>query len=664
MKKNSPEQSGGSRSRDKKKAGLPGANAGNRDESVPNDAELRFLARQWESFLRATTHPIMILDPEFRIIAANKATCETLGIAKEELFGEKCCEMFHGTREPAPGCPMKTMLQQGCLETVEMEVETVRGTFLVSCIPIFDASQRLAGVVHMATDITRQKKAEEALRESEERYRSIAEESLVGVYIIQDNLFRYVNKRFCEISGYGYDEIVDRMTPLDLTHEDDRRTVEDNLKRCFQGEIDSIRYGFRIKRKDGRIARVEVIGGLFDYRGRPATIGTLLDITKETMLEEQLQQAQKMEAIGQLAGGIAHDFNNILTTVTGYCGLLQMDMKKDDPNVLYVDQIRIASEKAAQFTSSLLAFSRKQVMELKPQRFNTLIKGVEKLLERLLPEDVMLKIIFTGENSAIIADSTQIYQLLMNLTANARDAMPRGGALTIETDTVVIDEDFIAKRGFGENGCYALLSVSDIGTGMDARTKERVFEPFFTTKGPGKGTGLGLSVVYGIVKQHGGFIDVESEPGKGTTFFVYLPIVKVKMDRRYGRALIYKGGNETVLIAEDSNDVRDLTKEVLKKAGYSVIEAVDGQQAISVFRENPDNIDLVILDVVMPKKNGREVYNEIILIRPEVKVLFISGYTADVIIDKGISDRSLEYLAKPVSPVLLLKKVREILDRT
>jgi len=275
-----------------------------------------------------------------------------------------------------------------------------------------------------------------------------------------------------------------------------------------------------------------------------------------------------------------------------------------------------------------------------------------------------LEIRLPREECTILADATQIYQLLMNLTTNSRDAMPDGGTLLISADVLSIDEDFIAAKGFGEVGDYAVLSVVDTGCGIDPRVQEKMFEPFFTTKEPGKGTGLGLSIVYGIVKQHSGFIDVCSASGAGTTFTVYIPVAKGKRVRKRAGVQGMRGGSgETILIAEDNRSVRELTREVLRKAGYRMIEAVDGQEAIERFTEFSHVIDLSILDVVMPKRNGKQVYDEIIMVRPDAKVLFVSGYAADVITDKGIQDESLEYLPKPVSPTLLLKKVRELLDR-
>jgi len=620
-----------------------------------------------QTFIDTMPNPIFIKDPEGRFIQCNRAFEEYYGVSCQTIRGKTVFDIEPAREAKVHASKDRELMKKGGV--LEYDGVVIDPSGRVHYVIIRKAAFHRpdgtpGGIVGVVIDITELKRAGEMLKESEAKYRGVAEESLAGFYIIQDGLFRYVNRRFCEITGYGYDEIVDRMEPLDLVHGEDRGVVEENLRKRFSGETGSIQYRFRMTRKSGLVARVEVLGSSFDYRGRPAAIGTLLDITKETILEEQLQQAQKMEAIGQLAGGMAHDFNNILTTIMGYCGLLQTELDEDDPHQLYVEEISMASEKGAQLTGGLLAFGRKQVMEMKPQKLDDLVRGVQRLLERLLPEDMRLEIRLPREECTILADATQIYQLLMNLTTNSRDAMPDGGTLLISADVLSIDEDFIAAKGFGEVGDYAVLSVVDTGCGIDPRVQEKMFEPFFTTKEPGKGTGLGLSIVYGIVKQHSGFIDVCSASGAGTTFTVYIPVAKGKRVRKRAGVQGMRGGSgETILIAEDNRSVRELTREVLRKAGYRMIEAVDGQEAIERFTEFSHVIDLSILDVVMPKRNGKQVYDEIIMVRPDAKVLFVSGYAADVITDKGIQDESLEYLPKPVSPTLLLKKVRELLDR-
>jgi CheY-like chemotaxis protein len=371
-----------------------------------------------------------------------------------------------------------------------------------------------------------------------------------------------------------------------------------------------------------------------------------------------------MEAVGQLAGGIAHDFNNILTAIIGFGTLLQMETERDHPLHSYVTQILTSANRAANLTQALLAFSRKQIISPKPVDLNEIIRGVKNILSRIIGEDIELSIVLTNENLIAMADSSQMEQILMNLATNARDAMPNGGSIIISTSRVEIDNEFIKIHGYGKPGSYALISIEDTGYGIDEETKKRIFEPFFTTKEVGKGTGLGLSMVYGIIKQHDGYINLYSQTGIGTTFKMYVPLIQSKIKDIEQTAFPFlKGGDETVLIAEDDVQVRELTKEVLVEFGYKVIEAKDGVDAVKVFNENKDEIQLLILDVVMPKKNGKEAYDEIKDVRPEVKAIFISGYTEDMIYKKGILEEGLNFTSKPILPDELLRKVREVLDQ-
>lgn len=387
------------------------------------------------------------------------------------------------------------------------------------------------------------------------------------------------------------------------------------------------------------------------------------NITEKMNLEAQVCHSQKMEAVGHLAGGIAHDFNNILTAIIGYGSLAKRKMADDDPARHDLQQILESADRAANLTRSLLAFSRKQMISPRRVNLNEIVKNIERLVHRLIGEDIVSTIIVADQEVPVLVDSGQIEQILMNLATNARDAMPEGGLLTIRTERVALDDEFARKHGYGNPGTYGLLSITDSGRGMDQRTKENIFEPFFTTKEVGRGTGLGLSIVYGIVKQHNGYILCESEPGKGTTFKIYLPLIAGEAPKKEDAALLHStGGTETVLVAEDDTVVRALIKEILVLHGYSVVEASDGEEAISRYRENRDAIQLLLLDVLMPGKGGKEVYDEIRRERPDVKIIFTSGYTADVISKKGIFDHGVGFISKPVAPTELLKKVRAALD--
>lgn len=516
-------------------------------------------------------------------------------------------------------------------------------------------------IVANARDVTERIEAEGALQESEAKYRRLVENSLVGVFIIQDGIFRFVNKRFSEIIGCTSDEVLERTDALGFVHPEDRKRVEEDMRRLTLSQIPIV-LDFRLVRQDGNYAEVKTFISPILYQGKPAASGMMINTTREKTLEKQLRQAQRMEAIGILAGGIAHDFNNILTALTGYATLLKMENEEDGQlRMSHLEAILSASQKAASLTQSLLAFSRQQSITLNPVNLNEIVQGTEKLLRRLLTEDIVLQTNLSSDVIMVLADTSQMDQILFNLAVNAGDAMPNGGILTLETKIVELDRQFADIHGLPGPGPYALLSVSDTGIGMEEVTRDHIFEPFFTTKEVGKGTGLGLSTVYGIVKQHNGCITVYSEKGKGTVFHLHLPVTDMK-EVKEDPSPPPKGGTETILLAEDDDMVRSLMADVLKQHGYRVIEAVDGEEAVDLFQFH-GGMDLVILDSVMPKKNGRQVYDEISATHQNIKVLFTSGYTRDVVLDKGIEDKKFDFISKPVSLEAFLRTVREVLDR-
>ena len=496
-------------------------------------------------------------------------------------------------------------------------------------------------------------------------FRATFEQAAVGVAHVQpDGRYLLVNQKMCDILGYTREDLLGK-TFLEITHPYDLTPNLENVRKVLTDEIKNFSMEKRCIRKNGSLIWVNLTVSLVrDLQGSPAYfISVVEDISEHKKLEEQLFQAQKMEAIGQLAGGIAHDFNNLLTAVIGYGHLLKAEVTKDEQASSYVNQILSASERAAVLTNELLTFSRKQIIRPQPVDLNNTIREVEKLLSRIIGEDIEFTTILSDKDLTITADSTQIEQLLLNLATNARDAMPDGGSIIISTDRVELGMEFIKVYGYGKPGPYALIAFEDTGTGMDERTKERIFEPFFTTKAVGKGTGLGLAMVYGIIKQHEGYINAYSEPGKGTTFKIFLPLIQAKAeDKQPAGVSPVIAGTETILIGEDDLYVRKFIKEMLLKNGYTIFEAVDGEDAVRVFSANQNEINLVILDVIMPKKNGKDVYNEIIKMNPGMKVIFISGYSSDIIHKRGILEEKLDIISKPIMPDELLTKVRRILD--
>jgi PAS domain S-box-containing protein len=396
----------------------------------------------------------------------------------------------------------------------------------------------------------------------------------------------------------------------------------------------------------------------------PGILSICRDITEHKKLEAQRCHAQKMEAISTLSGGIAHDFNNILTAIIGYTNILKLKLNPDDSVRIFVDKILASSERATGLTESLLAFSRQTSLSLRPIKLNETVKRAEKVILQLIGKDIELKTDLVKTDTTVLADSGQIEQILMNLTTNARDAMPDGGSLLISTEIKEIKNEFIRTYGYGKLGIYVVMNVADTGTGMEQKTRDRIFEPFFTTKEIGKGTGLGLSIAYGIVKQHHGFINCSSELDKGTVFSIYLPLANPSVPKSESNdSVVPEGGTETILVAEDDQEVRKLAVTFLQDFGYTIFESEDGEEAVQLFQQHKDNIRLLLFDVVMPKKNGKEAYDDIRRLSPGIKILFMSGYNTITMVNNGITGEGFDFVLKPTSPEVLLKKVREVLDK-
>ncbi len=506
-------------------------------------------------------------------------------------------------------------------------------------------------------------RVEQALTNSEQRYRAIFETTgNANLLLGEGGVITMVNTAFEKLSGCERADVEDKKTWTEFFPDINLETMS---KKHFANdggpEAPSQNFEGIFVDSQGRNRSVYVtLGGI---PGSSTRIVSILDVTDLKRLEAQLLQSQKMEAIGQLAGGVAHDFNNILTAIIGYASLLKMTVAQNDPACAYVDPILASAEKATNLTQGLLAFSRKQVIAPKLIDLNEAVRKVEHLLVRLMGEDIELKTSLMVEPVTVFADLGQIEQILINLATNARDAMPDGGLFSIKTDTVTLNEEDAKSGTVKKAGRYGCISVSDTGAGMSRETVNRIFEPFFTTKEIGKGTGLGLSIVYGIIKQHNGHINVYSEIGFGTTFTLYFPLVQPETkEEKKDEPVKPKGGTETILLAEDDDLTRDLTRTVLQKFGYTVIEAMDGEDAVARFKENIDRISLIILDVIMPKKNGKAVCEEVMQIKPDTKVLFVSGYTADIIHKKGIFEDNINFVSKPIIPDDLARKVRELLD--
>jgi len=506
-------------------------------------------------------------------------------------------------------------------------------------------------------DVTEQRHAQEALVDSEERFRKLTEASFDGIDIVVDGVVREANHGFAEMFGYTVEEVVGRPVTDFVAPE----SQEEVARRVGEGVEGS--YALVGRRKDGKRIQLEATGRVHTFGGRPGRITALRDVTERRLLEDQFRQAQKMEAVGRLAGGIAHDFNNLLTVITSYSELLLLDLREDDPLRGNVVEVRKAAITAATLTRQLLAFSRQQVLELRVLDLNDIVTGARKMLQRLIGEDVELVTVLAPGAWRVRADAGQVEQVIMNLAVNARDAMPNGGTLTLETANVEFDEEYLREHFGAKPGRYVMLAVSDTGVGMSEKTKSRIFEPFFTTKEAGKGTGLGLATVYGIVKQSRGFIWVYSEEDRGSTFKIYLPMAEgdQQIAAPKPRAAIGRG-SETVLLVEDSAAVRTAVRQALERQGYTVVEAPGGATAVALAESYRKPIDLLLTDVVMPEMSGRELAERLQGARPGLSVLFMSGYTDDAVVRRGVLERGTAYIQKPFSPEDLSRKVREVLD--
>ena len=651
---------------------------------MPEDAGLNM-----NDVLNAIADPVLIIDRDYKIVFVNKAALELCDVSPDEVVGKNCHEISHNCPVPcAPPeiCPHREVFATGKPLHVTHKhccTEEKKKIFGITASPIRDADGHVVQMIEVLRDITEQEKTAEslkatlleleksdrALQKSEAFMQNILQSIDEGFIVIAPD-YRIIsaNKAYCRQVKCKTDKILGKHC-YEVSHHRDKPCYlageECAPARTYRTGAPSLAIHTHYDSEKNPVYIETRSYPIKDESGAViAVIETLNNITEVRKLEEQLRHAQKMEAIGTLAGGIAHDFNNILTAIIGYGNLMQIRMREDDPSFPQLKQMLAAGDRAARLTSGLLAFSRKQVMNLKTVNVNGIIMDLRKMLERIIGEDIEFKVSAASEDLIVNADAGQIEQVLMNLASNARDAMPQGGNLTIETGRTPMDNRFIATHGFGEPGGYAMITVKDTGTGMDEAIRQRIFEPYFTTKELGRGTGLGLSIAFGIVKQHKGFMECLSEVEKGAKFNIYIPLTEQVVEKGVVEpSESLPTGAETVLIAEDDATVRTLTKEMLADYGYMVIEAVDGEDAVRKFKDNQDRIKLLLFDVILPKKSGRAAYEEIKRMSPEIKTIFFSGYARELIQDRGVFEQGTEFLQKPVSLKDLLKKIRAILDR-
>ncbi len=538
----------------------------------------------------------------------------------------------------------------------------------LSATPIWDESHKVKGIIGFMTDITERKRAEEALRTAEEKYRGIFENALEGIYqSAPDGRYISANPALARMFGFesarelihARNDVIGQEYVTPQSHADFVRELENRgLVRSFE---------YQAYRRDGSVIWVSVSAhAVRNAQGRVTHFeGTVQDVTQRRELEQQLRQMQKIEAIGRLAGGVAHDFNNILMAISSYAELLYGKIPEKDSSRRYIDEISKATDRAASLTQGLLAFSRKQVISPKVLDLNALIAEQTEMLKRLIPENIELRFLPGNALERVKIDPGQVEQIVMNLVINARDATPDGGKILVETGNAELDQTDDGLQSSAPKGNYVVLAVSDNGCGMAPEIKSQIFEPFFTTKEQGKGTGLGLAIVFGIVKQSAGYIFVHSEPGHGTTFKIYLPCVEDAIQsndtEECDASLI---GDETILLVEDEEAVRESAAEYLKENGYNVLTAEEGSQALQIAEQHKQPIHLMLTDVIMPRMSGRELSEKIASIHPETKVVYMSGYSNNLLSNKQVLDSKHVLLQKPFRLAVLGKRIREALNRS
>jgi PAS domain S-box-containing protein len=644
------------------------------------EKELARLNQHSALILSSAAEGILGLDLQGRHTFVNPAAAMMLGYEIEELLGQPSHSTWHHTRAdgshyPEEACEIRGATRDGMVHRASTEVFWRKdGT----SFPVEFASTpirregELAGAVVTFTDITERKRAEDTLRDSEERYAAIFRGAAEGILVAElgAKRFIYANPSVCRMLGYSEEEMK-CLGVQDIHPAESLEHVLGEFAAQARGEK-SLAVELPCRRKDGSVIYADVTASGMVLSQMRCVVGFFSDVTERkradaehAKLAEQLRMSQRMEAIGSLAGGVAHDFNNLLSVILSYVEFAIEGVREGDPLKDDLLEVKKAGERAAALTRQLLAFSRKQVLQPVSLSLNQVAAGVEKMLQRILGEDIDLVLALAPDLGLTLADPGQLEQVVMNLVVNARDAMPEGGKLTIETSNVEVGEEHAARHVAVTPGSYVQLAVSDTGCGMDGQTRARIFEPFFTTKERGKGTGLGLSTVYGIVKQSGGNIWVYSEPGQGTTFKVYLPrdlSATTATASKPSTVPSRSTGTETILVVEDEEALRKVALRTLDAAGYTVLTAADGDTALLTSAQHAGDIHLLLTDVVMPRMGGRLLAQALSKVRPAIKVVYMSGYSDNAIVHHGVLDAGTHFLAKPFTSANLARKVREVLD--
>jgi PAS domain S-box-containing protein len=640
-----------------------------------NREKLKENERFLESILESIQDGISVLNPDLTIKHVNSVMNRWYS-ENTPLEGKKCYECYHNKTTPCDPCPTIK-----CLETGKTQREIVRGLpgsdvewiELFSYPVINPETEEVENVVEFVRDITDRKKAEENLKKSESKFRALFEGISDAVFVHPYNEdgfenFVEVNQAACEKLGYSREELLNMSTKDISKPGPDRLRNNQQIRKDLKEDRWQIFEARHITR-DGKEIPVEISSRLFELEGEQVIMSVARDISErikaekeKEMLHEQLVQAQKMESIGTLAGGIAHDFNNILTVIIGLTDLVKSQLDSSDPNYNHLESIHNSAQRAAKLTQQLLLFSRKQDMELNRINLNKTITGLEKMLNRLIGEDIRMENELEDDLWPIKADQGQIEQVITNLAINARDAMPGGGSLEIKTKNVVIGEEKARSKPDLQPGKYVLIEIEDSGHGMDKSIQEKIFDPFFTTKGRAKGTGMGLSVAHGIIKKHKGLINVYSEPGKGSIFRIYLPATQVsgkttRKEKEKTELEQYRGSGETILIVEDEEQVLKYLENILNNYGYNYFSASSGEEALKIFRQEKHRIDLLLSDVIMTGINGVELADKLKKQEKNLKIILSSGYSDKKVVPDDIREKGFKFIQKPYQMKKLIKQI-------
>jgi len=630
-----------------------------------------------DQILETAADGIWIIERDFTVIRVNDTMARIVGLKKEDIVGKKCYEVLRLEFCRTEKCPLTRILSGENYVESETEVRRVDGS-TIHCLevskPYLNPDGKLIGIIDDFRDITELKHLNGKLETAKSYVENIIANFLDTLIVTNpDGTIRTINQATLDLLEYSKEELIGKPVGMIFAEEEEEEEV---VKPFFTGTLEELtkrgvlrNYELTYVTKSGR--RIPMSFNASVMRNEKGEIMGLVagakDISKLKETEAQLRQSQKMEAIGQLAGGVAHDFNNMLTVILGYVDFALNTLKEDNPLYQYLKEVQKAAERAAKLTSQLLLFSRQQTMKMEPLNINSVIQDLSRMLEPLIGEDIALNITLEPNIWTVRANASSIEQVIMNLIVNARDAMPDGGKILIKTENIHVDEEYCKKYTYARPGRFILLSLQDTGIGMTQDVKEKIFDPFFTTKGTGKGTGMGLSVIYGIVKKHEGWINVESSPGEGAIFRIYLPAASVKQEKKKEVSVSFEeeliGRGERILLVEDDESLRNFSIRMLSENGYRVFVAADSREAIDIFKKEKGHFDLILSDVILPDESGPVLANKLLKIKPELRFLFVSGYDDEKMDSRIIKEGGYPFLNKPYLLPDLLKAMKKAMKK-